>query len=256
MIKNFFFENKIKKFGNKEKVNDNEISEIFNINEIYLMTYSLECLNHFLFDSKDENDEKINKDEFLNNFIDVQKGEEIITNKLFDIKVDPNNVQIIEIECLNVIIDVLTGIEIFKVKKEKMELEAEENNKNEQNLNLHNNILNKLTEIISNFLEFNYDIYNDMSQESNDLNESDSIEKDEIININKKISDSINKIFSFIDKINRNKVSYINFLFNDAKLFIKIFVNDYIKLENEDVQKFLEQYLYKNIENNSENIIK
>ena len=40
--KNFFFEKKIKKFGNKEKVNDNEISEIFNINEIYLMTYSLE----------------------------------------------------------------------------------------------------------------------------------------------------------------------------------------------------------------------
>jgi len=252
--KNFFFENKIKKFGNKEKVNDNEISEIFNINEIYLMTYSLECLNYFLFD---KNDEKINKEEFLNNFIEVQKGEEIITNKLFDIKVDPNNVQIIEIECLNVIIDVLIGIEIFKGKKEKMELEAEEKNiKNEQSLNLHNNILNKLTEIISNFLEFNYDIYNDMSQESNDLNESDIIERDENININKKISDSISKIFSFIDKINRNKVSYINFLFNDAKLFIKIFVNDYIKLENEDVRKFLEQYLYKNIENNSENIIK
>ena len=138
--KNFFFENKIKKFGNKEKVNDNEISEIFNINEIYLMTYSLECLNYFLFDKNDENDEKINKEEFLNNFIEVQKGKEIITNKLFDINIDPNNVQIIEIECLNVIIDVLTGIEIFKGKKEKMELEAEENNKNEQNLNLHNNI--------------------------------------------------------------------------------------------------------------------
>ena len=255
--KNFFFENKIKKFGNKEKVNENEISEIFNINEIYLMTYSLECLNYFLFDNDDADDEKINKEEFLNNFIEIQKGEEIITNKLFEIKVDPNNVQIIEIECLNVIIDVLTGIETFKGKKEKMELEAEEkNNKNEQNLNLHNNILNKLTEIISNFLEFNYDIYNDMSQDSNDLNESDIIEKDENVNIVKKISDSINKIFSFIDKINKNKESYINFLFNDAKLFIKIFVNDYIKLENEDVQKFIEQYLYKNIENNSENIIK
>lgn len=87
-------------------------------------------LKLFLFD---KNDEKINKEEFLNNFIEVQKGEEIITNKLFDIKVDPNNVQIIEIECLNVIIDVLTGIEIFKGKKEKMELEAEEKNiKNEQ----------------------------------------------------------------------------------------------------------------------------
>ena len=72
--KNYFFTNKLKIFGNKEPIKQNDLYEIFDNKEIYLITYSLQCYYYFLFDKKNTKDKQINqiipdKKEFLNNFI-------------------------------------------------------------------------------------------------------------------------------------------------------------------------------------------
>ena len=42
--KYYYFENKLKKYGIKENINQDDLLEIFDNKEIYLLTYSLQCL--------------------------------------------------------------------------------------------------------------------------------------------------------------------------------------------------------------------
>ena len=245
--KNYFFVNKIKKFGNKEKRTEPEIKEIFDIKEIYIMTYSLRCIYYFLFDKKNKNNEVINKNEYIRNFIDIQQGDKIIINKLLDIEIDSNNCRPIQIECLKIIIYVLNEFEKYK-ENNKMDIE-EQTIFNEYLLN---NIFKKLTEIISNLLGFYYDEYDDYD----DINDYNINDKDKNICTNEKIAELIKNIFDFIDEITKNKSSYINYIFDNKEYFIKTYINDFINCENDDLKKIIEEYLIKKCEKNTENILK
>ena len=247
--KNYYFENKIKKLGEKEKVNNNEIIKIFNINEIYLLTYSLQCILYVLFDKNEEENEQINNNEFLNNFIEIQQGDKLIIDILFNMKIDQDNMNSIQIECVNVIIADLYELEKYKENQMK---EGEGNILNDENL--YNKLLKKLTEILSSLLRYNYDINkNSLIQDDSDISEDSFDEKEEM---EKKIISLADNIFSFIDEICKNRISYMNFIFNDKELFIKIFINDFIKCENEELKKRIDEYLSINYEKNNENIKK
>lgn len=59
--KNYYFVNKLKKFGDKENITESDLMQIFNIKDIYLLTYSLQCFYYFLFDINNEKDKQINQ---------------------------------------------------------------------------------------------------------------------------------------------------------------------------------------------------
>ena len=266
--KKYYFENKLKKYGNKEKLDENELLDIFDINQIYLLTYSLQCFYYALFDSKNkknekkeekeekiEKEEELNKDKFLRNFIEIYHIDKVILNKLLEIQIDINYCYPIQIECLRIIIEVLYSLEKFK--ENQMDTNKENILKDE---NLYNNLLKKMTEIIPNLLRLDFNIYKcNLIQDNDDLNDDeDEEDKDEEItdDINDNFETLIKNIFSFIDVITKNKKSFPNFIFDDKDLFIKIFINDYIISENKAFKKVIDEYLLKKCEKNNETLQK
>ena len=252
--KKYYFENKIKKYGNKEIINDAELLNIFNSKEIYLITYSLQCFHFAFFERDNEINQGINKKDYLNNFLEIYHFDNILINILLDFKIDPVNCYSINLECLNNIIQVLIGLQ--KYKESKMDLDKE-NFINEDNLL--NNLLQKFSEIISDLLILDYNkcknnMINDNDNDElsfdkfEDLREQNSKELNDIIKL---LGDNI---FYFIDEITKNKKSFMSFIFNKKDLFIKIFIYDYINCNNVEMEEIVDQYLYKNCEGNNENI--
>ncbi len=276
--KNYYFENKIKKFGKKfekeKDIKDNtneEFLEIFNIKQLYLLTYSLQCFNYALFiddgiyNENDDNEnnsikieekELLNKDEFLDNILHTYHLDKLIIEKLIEINIDIENCHPIQIECLSIIINVLMQLENYKEKKMKTEI----NDNKEIFLNdekLYNSLLKKLSDIISNLLGLDYDKYkNYLMEDRDELSEEDneSIEDDLSEEINEHFEILIDNIFQYIDEITKNKKSFMNFIFDDKELFIKIFINDYIKCENDSLKHKIKEYLLKSCEQNNDTI--
>ena len=255
--KYYYFTNKFKKFGKDEALKENELIEILDINELYILTYSLQCFYYFLFDKKNENDKKINqvipdKKEYLNNFIGIHHGDKILLDTLLNIKIDSNNCNPIKIECLNIIIDVLNEIELYKQNEKETKFENFFDDKD-----LFNNSLNILTNIISNLLELNYTKYkNYLIQGSDDINDHNTNNNGNKININENISKLIENIFAYIEIITKDKMPYMKYVFNKSELFTKIFVYDYIKCESDESRKTIDEYLMKNYIKNKDYIKK
>jgi hypothetical protein len=84
-IKNETYINNIKKFGEKEKLDEEEIKRIFNIDELYIFLYNLHSIKEYI-----NKDKKIEK-EFLNNLIYVHNIDEILYNILFNFDSYPDN---------------------------------------------------------------------------------------------------------------------------------------------------------------------
>ena len=85
-----------------------KIKKVFNVNELYVFIYTLECIKEYI--NKDKNIEK----EFLNNFINVQNIDEILYNILMNFDTKPNNCQLIHYECLIILVDIIKIIEAYK----------------------------------------------------------------------------------------------------------------------------------------------
>ena len=252
--KNYFFINKLKQFGtipedkNKIKI---AIKNIFNIDEIYIMTYSLQCLHFYLFEQKNDNTFDIN--EYLNNFIDIYSGDKYILDALINKKINKENCIPIEIECISIIINVLQKLIKHQQTKEKI-------SKNFANENFYQSLLKKLTENISELLELNYTKYkNYLNQSKDDINiiiSSNPNDKKGDNNINNNIAKLIGDILDFIEEISKGRNPYMLYMFNNSKLFTKIFVADYIKSEADESRKVIEDYLTKNFGKNNEYIKK
>ena len=244
----YYFENKIKKYGNKEKINDDELVNIFNSKEIYLMTYSLHCFHFAFFEENNEINEGINKQEYLNNFLEIYRFDKILINILLDFQLDPDNCYSIHLEGLNSIIKVLIRLQNYKETKNNL---CSENFVNDEKI--FNNLLKRLAEIISELLFFDYN-----KCKTYMTNDNDELSIDRSYDISEELNDIIkelgNNIFYFLDEITKNKISFMNFLFNDKDLFIKIFINDFIKSRNKEMKEIVENYLYKNCGLNNENI--
>ena len=247
--KNYYFTNKLKKYGNKEPIKENDLLEIFDIKEIYLLTYSLQCFYYFLIDKKNGKDKQVNqiipdKKEFLNNFIEVHHGDKIILDKLLNININKDNCKPIEIECLTIIIDVLNEIEKYKENEKEKKFENIFENKE-----LYNNTFKKISDIFSNLLELNYTKYKSYINQINDDSNDYSNENKKTIYEN--IANLIEHIFNFTDEKAFDKMSYIEYLFNNKELFTKIFIYDYIKCEADESRKKMDDFLTKNYNKNN-----
>ena len=252
--KNYYFENKLKKYGNIQEIKKNDLLELFDNKEIFLLTYSLQCLYHFLFNKNNEKNRQINqilpdKKEYLNNFISIYHGDKLIFEKLLNTNIDKDNIRPIQIQCLTQIIDVLNEIEKYKENEKQIKFDNIFEKKD-----LYYTTLKKLTDIISNLLELNYTKYNNyIDQINDDLNEH----KNEKINIKEDIANLIEHIFNFIEEISIDRIPYMNFLFDkNNENFTKIFVYDYIKCETDESRKKLDEFLKKNYEKNNDYIRK
>ena len=75
-------------------------------------------LDFYIKKNAKNNDEKENeKDEFLNNFIQIQNGEHLLINLLLNAKIDYENVSYIQIECMTNLINLINFINKYKNDK-------------------------------------------------------------------------------------------------------------------------------------------
>ena len=251
--KNYFFVNKLKQFGEADKENiKNAMTEIFNIKEVYLLTYTLQCLSFYLFENKDEIISQKDKNNYLDNFINKNSGEHYILNALLNMQINKDNCIPIDIECISIIINILQELQKNKITKEKLE-------KTLAKENIYELILTNLTETISELLELNYTKYKTYLNQFNDeekTSNNSSDDNDEKENINNTIAKLIENILNFIEEISKGKNPYMLYMFKNIKLFTKIFVVDYIQSEADESRKVLEDYLTKNYGKNNEYIKK
>ena len=262
--KKYYFEKRLIKFGDSVKNDKLKLEEYFNVKEIYIMTYSLQCFDFFLFElneptiTKDMNNNINqliwNKNTFLNNFINIYSPEKIILECLLNTQLNKEKCKLIEIENISIMIKVL--LELYKYKQKDIK-EKFENIYNDKNI--YDKIIKKLTEILIELLEFNYLKYNNyLNQFNDDINENKKNNKNNKNNLDIKniIAKLIENIFIFIEYISKDKTPYMLYLFNNTKLFFKIFVNDYIKSDSDLSRKVIENYLDKNYGKNNEYIKK
>ena len=251
--KNYFFLNNLKQFGvNKDNNNNNDLCSFININEIYILTYSLQCLYYFLFEKKINNEIIKDKNDYLNNFINLYSGDKYILESLLKIEIDKENCYPIKIECLTIVINILQEFMKNRLTKEKIE-------KNLNNGNTYEILIKKLSDLISELLELNYTKYKTYLNQFNDeekASNNSSDDNDEKENINNTIAKLIENILNFIEEISKGKNPYMLYMFKNIKLFTKIFVVDYIQSEADESRKVLEDYLTKNYGKNNEYIKK
>ena len=251
--KNYFFLNNLKQFGlNKDNNNtNNDLGYFIDIKEIYILTYSLQCLYYFLFEKKINNEIISNKNDYLNYFINVYSGDKYILESLLYIEIDKENCYPIKIECLTIMINILQEFIKNKLTKEKID-------KNLSNGNTYELVIKKLSDIISELLELNYTKYNNYLNKFKDdviiIKAQDA--KNNNDNINNTIAKLIENIFDFIEEISKGRNPYMLYMFNNTQLFKKIFVVDYIQSEADESRKVIEDYLTKNYGKNNEYIKK
>ena len=218
MPKKLYIEQNITKFGSSEKLSDDIINKYFNYENIYVLSYFLECLDFYI--KKNKKDNQNEKDEFLNNFIQIQNGEHLIFNLLFHTQIDYENVSYIQIECMTNLINLIDFINKYKNDKKLNEINFEYIHKN---ISI-DELITKLSELINNILKIRYDQINSYNLTSN-------ISSHEII-IDSCIL--LDKIIGFIDDINsENPTYYLGFLLKNKKLFKDIFLYNSMKCKEE-----------------------
>ena len=236
--------NKIKKYGEKKILDKKKIKKVFNVNELYVFIYTLECIKEYI--NKDKNIEK----EFLNNFINVQNIDEILYDILMNFDTKPNNCQLIHYECLIILVDIIKIIEAYKedMKEDDRKI-MKKIDKNE--------IFKKFSNIILDLIKIKYDyLYkNNHFNEFDIVDEEDNKDKFEYITkkIDKMIHDLLKNIIKLIELISgKNENIFMEYLFSNLDLFKNMFIYDYIKCEKKDVQTILNEYLSKHLFNMEE----
>ena len=235
MPKKLYIEQNIKSFGNKEKLSDDVINKYFNYENIYVLSYFLECFDFYIKKNAKNNDEKENeKDEFLNNFIQIQNGEHLLINLLLNAKIDYENVSYIQIECMTNLINLINFINKYKNDKKLNKINFEYIH---ENISI-DELITKLSEVINSILKIRYD-------EINSYNFTSNISSSLIII---DVCILLDKIIGFIDDINSdNKTYYLSFLLKNKKLFKDIFLYNYMKCKEEKLIEILHTYFISNI---------
>ena len=114
------------------------------MNELYIFIYSLQCIKEYI--NKDKNIEK----NFLNNFIQVHKIDELLYNILMNFDSTPNNCQLLHYECLSILLDMVKIIESYKIENN------EESKKLMDRIDI-NEIFKKFSNMIIDLIKINFE---------------------------------------------------------------------------------------------------
>ena len=238
MPKKLYIEQNIKIFGSKEKVSDETIKKNLNYENIYILSYFLQCFNFYIKNEENANSKEKNEEsnEFLSNFIYIQNGERIFINLLLKAKIDYDNISLIQVECITNLINLIKFFNDFKKIKNPKEKNFEY---------IHNNVnidelIKKLSEIIISILKIKYD-------EINNYNFTNNISNYRNLFISE-VSVLLEYIILFIDEINsENKTYYLGFLLSNKDIFKDIFLYNYMKCKENKLIEILHTYFIKNI---------
>ena len=229
MPKKLYIEQNIKAFGSKEKISDEIINKSLNYENIYVLSYFLECFDFYTkFGENNNLEEKIEDiNEFLHNFVFEQNGEKIFINLLLNAKIDYDNIFYIQIECITNLINLINFINDYKNPKKLADKNFEYIR---ENVSI-DDLIKNLSELIINILKIKYDeivYYRSLF----------------IIDV----CSLLEKIISFIDNINsQNKTYYLRYLLTNKELFKEIFLYNYMKCKEEKLIEILHTYFIKNI---------
>ena len=276
--KNQYIEKTIKQFGKKSKIEKEELK--FNINEIFILTFNLQCILNYIYgvEEQEKNKEKKNIKEinnFLEIFINFHHIDRILYKNLININIDfindDNNKKFIYFECIKSLLELIQIIEGYKMKKtinffyylnnnkdnDKETIQTKQENENEKNneddleaTKINNSIILKesIFEIIG-----NKQLYTKLSDIIiailNDNNSSNDLL---CFNLLKELINFIELINNNFSNNNNNTYyqNYFNFIFENEELFKKIYIFDFIKSSKEEVKKLLSDFLLKNLFDN------
>ena len=225
MPKKLYIEQNIKAFGSKEKISDEIINKCLNYENIYVLSYFLECFDFYTkFGENNNLEEKIEDiNEFLHNFVFEQNGEKIFINLLLNAKIDYDNIFYIQIECITNLINLINFINDYKNPKKLADKNFEYIR---ENVSI-DDLIKNLSELIINILKIKYDeivYYRSLF----------------IIDV----CSLLEKIISFIDNINsQNKTYYLRYLLTNKELFKEIFLYNYMKCKEEKLIEISNEHL-------------
>ena len=267
-----YIEKLIKQLGDNNIIDYENLLQIFNVNEIFVLTFNLKCIiDYLLTDFKQGNckDKIKEKNNFLDIIINIHHIDRYLYNNLIVININNNNlndenIKFIYFECIKSLLELIQIIEEYK-KKKTISFIFSSNNKDKDKETIHTK----------------YDISN---EKEDDLEETkislllrDSIFEIvghkilytkltdfiiAILNDNNSSNDLIcfnllQELFKFIEHIKNNYINnsistnmfqnYFEFIFENEELFKKLFIFDFIKCSKEEVKKLLSNELLKNL---------
>ena len=269
-----YIEDSIIKFGENMDIPSKEIDKAFNVNEIFILTYHLQCILYLLFKGNDQNKSSLELNqitEFLNNFINYHHIDKIVNNILYEIKIKniltSDNNQFIYFECIKSLLKLIQIIEEF-INKKNIFMFLNSNNRDKETIQTKEENLNeKEEEEEDEEAELETTNINSKSPASktnsgislyglealfNKLAEimilvlNDNIESNDAI-----CFELLQQLIYFAEQMkNNNKIifsDFFDYIFSKEELFKTIFIYDFIKCSKDEVKKLLSKFLLKNL---------
>ena len=273
-----YLEKIIIKYNNEnEEIDNDEIIKMFNINEIFILTFNLQCILQYLYDAQYKaqriDPSKLTEiNGFLENFINNHHADIILYKNFLNINLKNNlndDIKFIYFECIKALLELIQILEEYKKKKnisiildtnnnkDKETIQTKEDNANDENKenDLENTKIHNISEIKDSILEKvgNIQLFDKLTDIIiiilNDNNSSN-----DLICFN-----LLEELIKFIEKLKTNNhvnnnnnlpKNYFEYIFEKEEAFKKIFIYDFIKCTKEEVKKQLSNFLLKNLFDN------
>ena len=264
----------INKYIENKKIEEEDLIFKFSINEIFILTFNLECILKFLhIEPEKENykDRLKEINDFLEFFINIHHIDKTLYNNLLIIDLNDNvineNNKFIYFECFESLIELIQIIEEYKKKttvssifyttnrdKETIQPKYENLNENKKDEDLeitkvNNSFKNNIIEIIGNKILYKKltDIIIII------LNDNDSSNELICFNLLQEIIKLIEQLKNYyLNNITISSTfqSFFEYIFQNDELFKEIFIYDFIKCPKEEVKKLLSNFLVQNLFDN------
>ena len=252
----------INKFDIKKTMEDKDIKEIVNFDEIFVLTYNLQCFISFLYsDSEEKEPEKVKqKNDFLNIFTNSYHIDKILyidfTSKDINKYLNDKNIQYVYFEYIKYLLIIMQIIEEYKKKKnvlfmsmsQKIDIKKEKGtiqSKNDVDLDLTKlTSINDLKDSILDIIGYKV-LFDKLTDIIIFILQDTSTDNDDICF---EIMQEIIKLVVLLKNINNIiNNNYFEFIFETDILFKKIFIYDFIKSQKDKVKNLLSDFLLKNL---------
>jgi len=274
-----YIEESILQYGENMEIPKEEIEKAFNVNEIFILTYHLQCILHLLFKGSQNQNKKsleLNKiTEFLDNFINFHHIDKILDTFLYEINIKNiltnDNNQFIYFECIKSLLKLIQIIDEFKNKKSILMIFNSNNHDKETIQTKEENINDKEEEEEEEEIELETTNINSKSPASKSNNGMSLFEFEIlynklsdimilVLNDNIESNDTIcfellEELIYFAEQLKNNKKiivsDFFEYIFSKEEIFKKIFIYDFINCSKDEVKKLLSKFLLKNLFSNN-----